>query len=194
MILPPPLALLGSQPALEWFQSLPNHWKGSARRRETLWDFIHWWTWRIGECRLLKVPRTDACDIQRFGTDLRGETLPQAAFNLEGLSSFQFEVLLMAEIPNNYLVCTNPRNNGRSYLSTGAGFQPSTNSRTFNVMKSIQSFNFQQPWPRSKSHLPLYERKFYNLSTWGHFLWKILYSNCLYDQTTKQNPRSSGGI
>ena len=81
----------------------------------------------------------------------RGETLPQAAFNLEGLSSFQFEVLLMAEIPNNHLVCKNPRNNGRSYLSTGAGFQPSTPSRTFNVMKSIQSFNFQQPDPDLKA-------------------------------------------
>ena len=31
----------------------------------------------------------------------------------------------MAEILH-HLVCKNPTNNGRSYLSTGAGFQPST--------------------------------------------------------------------
>ena len=33
------------------------------------------------------------------------------------------KILLMAEI---LLACKNPTNNGRSYLSTGAGFQPST--------------------------------------------------------------------
>ena len=32
----------------------------------------------------------------------------------------------MEEIPNNHLRCKNPVNNGINYLSTGAGFQPST--------------------------------------------------------------------
>ena len=35
-------------------------------------------------------------------------------------------LLLMAEIPNSHLGCINPVNNGINYLSTGAGFQPST--------------------------------------------------------------------
>ena len=36
-------------------------------------------------------------------------------------------LLLMAEIPNNHLGwCCNPINNGKNYLATGAGFQPST--------------------------------------------------------------------
>ena len=39
----------------------------------------------------------------------------------------QFEdILLMEEIPNNHLGCIKPVNNGINYLSTGAGFQPST--------------------------------------------------------------------
>ena len=43
----------------------------------------------------------------------------------EGLRTLWLVVLLMAEILH-HLVCKNPTNNGRSYLSTGAGFQPST--------------------------------------------------------------------
>ncbi len=39
-------------------------------------------------------------------------------------------ILLMAEILH-HLVCEDPTNNGRSYLSTGAGFQPSTVSSCF---------------------------------------------------------------
>ncbi len=42
----------------------------------------------------------------------------------EGLRTLWLVVLLMAEILH-HLVCKNPTNNGKSYLSTGAGFQPS---------------------------------------------------------------------
>ncbi len=45
-------------------------------------------------------------------------------------------LLLMAEIPNNHLGwCWNPINNGINYLSTGAGFQPST----------VSTFKIQEP-------------------------------------------------
>ena len=40
--------------------------------------------------------------------------------------SIQSVILLMEEIPNNHLECINLVNTGRNYISTGAGFLPST--------------------------------------------------------------------
>jgi len=50
------------------------------------------------------------------------------------------EIRLMAEILH-HLGCRNPKNNGINYLSTGAGFQPSTV-----VYVSMRSNHFTIRW------------------------------------------------
>ena len=55
----------------------------------------------------------------------------------------------MAEILH-HLVCKNPTNNGRSYLSTGAGFQPSTVGRGEKIITdSVSRSFFQNPVSQS---------------------------------------------
>ena len=63
---------------------------------------------------------------ERYGSPFIGHGM---AMNGRGTTQSLGDLLLirlMAEIPNNHLGCKNPINNGISYLSTGAGFQPST--------------------------------------------------------------------
>ena len=71
---------------------------------------------------LVSLPECIRCSNSKSRGNICFKELPQSKhhFLLEGV------VLLMAEIRLTTWDVRNPKDNGKNYLSTGAGFQPST--------------------------------------------------------------------